>query len=74
MNKGRVKATVRVVMDVEDDSVWGSDTTWEFIVKDAENGVRNVLTQGNELALKALQRRIKSVQMVSVTFKHEGAD
>ena len=72
MAEKRVRATVRVTMDVEADSVWGSDTTWEQIYKQAEDGVCGLLTNGNELALKNLNRRIKNLQVVQVVVSPEG--
>ena len=59
-----VKAIVRVILDIESDSVWGDSTSWKQVVDDAEIGVKNVLSSGNDLALKGLIRRIRSVEMV----------
>ena len=72
MSKGRVRAVVRVVLDVEADSVWGTETTWDQIARQAEDGVRGLLTNGNALALKELPRRIKSLQMIEVKVHPEG--
>ncbi len=66
MSKRRVKAIVRVTLDVEADSVWNGDCTFEQIAKQAEDGVRGLLTQGNPLNAHELPRRIKSMEMVEV--------
>ncbi len=66
MSKKRVKAIVRVVLDIEDDSVWGGDCTFEQIAKQAEDGVKGLLTNGNALALKDLNLKIRSLDMLEV--------
>ncbi len=66
MSDKRVMAVVRVTMDVEADSVWTADTTWEQIAKQAEDSVRGVLTNNNPLSLVHLPRRISNLQMVEV--------
>lgn len=73
MGKQRVKAVVRVTVDIEDDSVWGDDCTFAQIAKQAEDGVRGLLTSGNELALKGLNRRIRSLEFVEVRVVKEDA-
>lgn len=67
----RVRATVRVMLDVEADSVWSSDTTWDQITKQAEDGVRGLLTGGNKLCLEDIPRRIKSLEVVEVKVSKE---
>lgn len=62
----RVRAMVRVVMDVESDSVWGSETTWDQIATQAEDGVRGMFLNGNPLAMKDIPHRIKSLEVVEV--------
>lgn len=62
----RVRATVRVVLDVEADSVWSGDTTWDQIAKQAEDDVRGLLTTNNELLLREIPKRIKSLRTVEV--------
>lgn len=74
MKEGRVKATVRVVMDVEADSVWGSGTTWDQISKQAEDGVRGLLTSGNKFLSEQIPRRIKSLEVVHVVVYPEGSN
>ena len=68
----RVKAVVQVVLDVESDSVWGTDTTWEQIAKQAEDSVRGLFTSGNKLILEQIPRKIKSLQIVEVKIRAEG--
>lgn len=67
----RVRATVRVVMDVEASSVWNGDTTWEQISKQAEDDVRGLLTNGNKLRLEEIPRRIKSLEVIHVVVSSE---
>ena len=71
MSKKRVRATVRVVMDVEAGSVWGDDCTWEQIAKQAEDGVRGLLTNDNDLSLKDIPKRIRSLEIVEVIVRKE---
>jgi hypothetical protein len=71
MNKRRVKAIVRVVMDVEADGVWGGDCNWDQIAKQAEDSVRGLLTNGNELTLKEIPRRIRGLDVVEVVVRNE---
>jgi len=66
MPEKRLRAVVRVTMDVEAGSVWGSDTSWEQIEKQAIDGVRGLLMNGNVLALKDLPRKIRGLEMVEV--------
>lgn len=69
----RVRAVVQVVMEIEAGSVWSGDTTWSDIARQAEDGVRGLLTGGNVLALKELPRKIKSLRMVEVQVFEEGS-
>lgn len=69
----RVRAKVQVLMEVEADSVWGGDTSWDQIAKQAEDGVHGLLMNGNALALKDLPQRIISLKMISVTVKEEAS-
>lgn len=71
MNKNRVKATVRVVLDIEADGVWGSDCTCDQIAKQAEDNVRGLLIHGNELALAKIPKRISSLEVVEVIVRKE---
>ncbi len=66
MGKKTVKATVRVVVDVEADSTWSSDTSFDQISSQAEDGVRNLLTGGNKLLAEEIPRRIRSIEFISV--------
>ncbi len=50
MGKKTVKATVRVVVDVEADSTWSSDTSFDQISSQAEE----------------IPRRIRSIEFISV--------
>ncbi len=65
-SSNRLRAVVRVVMDVEADSVWGGDTTFDQVAKQAQDGVEGLLTNGNILCLKDLHRRIKSLEVIEV--------
>ena len=67
----RVRATVRVVMDVEADSVWTSETTWDQISKQAEDSVNGLLLNGNSLTLKEIPKRIKSLKVIEVNVREE---
>lgn len=67
----RVRATVQVVLEVEADAVWSTDTTWDQIAKQAEDSVRGLLTNNNDLTLKEIPRRIKSLQVVEVKIRAE---
>lgn len=67
----RVRATVKVILEIEADSVWSADTTWDQIAKQAEDGVRGLLTQHNALTLKEIPNRIRSLQMVEVVVRSE---
>ena len=70
--KGRVRATVRVTLDIESDSVWGSDWKVEDISREAIDGVVTMLTQGNKLAIQTLPRRIVGKpEVVAVTVRPE---
>ncbi len=71
MSKKRVRAVVRVIMDIDSDSVWGDDCSFLQIAKQAEDGIRGLLTNGHALALKTLPRRIRSLEMVEVIVKPE---
>ncbi len=71
MAEHRLRAVVQVVMEVEADSVWGSDTSWDQIAKQAEDSVTGLLVGGNALALKELPRRIKSLKTVEVKIRKE---
>ena len=72
-SEGRVRAIVRVVMDVEADSVWGSGTTWDQIAKQAEDGVRGMLTNGNKyITSEDIARTIRSLEVVEVRVLKEG--
>jgi hypothetical protein len=62
----RVRAVVRVIMDVESDSVWSGTTTFDQIAKQAADGVKGMLTSNNELLLKDIPRRVKSVECIEV--------
>ena len=62
----RLRAVVRVTMDIESSSVWGSSTSWDQISKQAIDNVRGLLTQGNPLTLPEIPRRIHSLEMVEV--------
>lgn len=73
MSNERVRAIVRVVIDVDSDSVWGSDTTWDQIAKQAEDGVRGLLTNNNPLTLKNIPLSIKSLQVVEVIVRKEAS-
>jgi hypothetical protein len=64
--KRQLKAIVRVVLEVEDDSTWSADTNFDQIAKQAEDGVRGLLTSGNNLLAGEISRRIRGIQMVSV--------
>lgn len=66
MSSNRLRAVVRVVMDVEDDSVWSGDTTFDQVAKQAQEGVQGLLMNGNILCLKDLPRRIKSLEVIEV--------
>jgi len=59
----RLKAYVRVMIDIDADSVLGRNTTWDN-VEQATDAVRNLLTSGNKLALEALPQHIRSVETV----------
>ncbi len=72
MSETKVRAIVRVVMEVDSNSVWSGSTTWDQISKQAEDAVRGLLTGGNELALKDLQWLIKSLKFVGVKIIREG--
>lgn len=69
--KDRVKAVVRVVIEVEADSVWSSDTTWDQIEKQAEDSVRELLTNLNPLTVKDIPKRIVSLQVLEVKVRKE---
>lgn len=71
MSNIRVRAVVRVIAEIEADSVWGGDTTWEQIAKQAEDGVRGLLTNNNAAALAGLTRRIRSLEFVGVNVRPE---
>ena len=71
MNKDRVKATVRVVLDIEAHGAWGSDWTCDQIAKQAEDSVRGLLTNNNELTLKEIPKRIRSLEVVEVIVRKE---
>jgi len=71
MTTNRLKAVVRVVLDVEADSVWSDNTTFQQISNQSCDDVRGMLTNGNILALKDLPRRIKSLEMVEVKIIRE---
>lgn len=71
-SKKRVRAVVRVTMDIEADSVWGGDCNWDQIAKQAEDEVRGLLTSGNPLRLPGIPRRIKSLEVVQVIVSSEG--
>ncbi len=73
MSPRRVRAMVRVVLDVEADSVWGGDCSWDQIAKQAEDSVRGLLTNGNPLCLKEIPHRIKSFEVVEVKVRTEGS-
>lgn len=66
MSNHRVKATVRVVLDIEADSVWGSDCTFEQIEKQAISDVHGLLLNDNPLCLKTLCKRIKTLETIEV--------
>lgn len=72
MDGKRVRAVVRVVLEVEADSVWSTDTTWEQISKQACDSVKGLLSSGNELALRSLWHRIKGMTMIEVKVRQEG--
>jgi hypothetical protein len=72
MAEGRVRAVVKVILEVEADSVWSSNTTWDQIAGQAEDSVRGLLTSGNALAMRTLPQRIMSLQMVEVKIRQEG--
>ena len=65
----RLNAVVRVVLEVEADSVWSDNTTIDQIVKQAVTDVRGMLT--TELSLKTLQQKIKSIETVGVNVYFE---
>lgn len=70
--KGRVRATVRVTLDIEADSVWNSDWKVDDISRQAIDGVLGLLTHGNPLALQSLPRRIVGTpEVVAVTVRPE---
>jgi hypothetical protein len=71
MAKGRVRAVVQVVLDVEAGDVWSTDTSWDQIAKQAEDSVRGLFTHGNELAMKDIPRRIKKLRVTEVLVKRE---
>ncbi len=67
----RVRAVVRVVVDIEADSVWSGTTTFDQIKDQASSGVINMLQSGNELMLKDIPRRVHAVELLSVTVTPE---
>jgi len=71
MSNKRVRAIVRITLDVEADSVWGGECTFDQIAKQAEDGVRGLFTNSNPLTLKDVPRRIKSMEMVQVIISPE---
>lgn len=71
MSANRIRAIVRVVLEIEADSVWSGDTTWAQIEKQAIDGVTGLLTQSNPLTLKTIPHRIKSLEMVEVKIRKE---
>lgn len=71
MSNQRVRAMVRVVLDIEADSVWGDNCSWSQIAKQAEDSVRGLLMNGNPLCLKEIPHRIKSFEMVEVKVRPE---
>ena len=73
MSKNRVRATVRVVLEIESDSVWGSDTTFDQIEKQAVDSVRGLLTNSNPLSLSEIPRRIRSLETIEVKVTKENA-
>ena len=70
----RMKATVRVVLEVEADSVWGDDTTIAQVVKQASADVIALLTGDNpHLTVKDIQSRVRGVDCVEVrVYKESG--
>lgn len=58
-NVVRIKAIVRVVIDVKVDSVWGSDTTWDQIAKQA-------MTQAEGMIEKQSNSKARIVELVEV--------
>ena len=71
-SEGRVRAIVRVVMDVEADSVWGTGTTWDQIAKQAEDGVRGMLPNGNKyITSEDIARKIRRLEVIEVQVRKE---
>lgn len=70
-DKKRVRAVVRVVLDIEADSVWDDECSWAQIARQAEDSVRGLLTNGNPLSLKEIPHRLKSFEMVEVKVRPE---
>lgn len=66
MSNKRLRAVVRVVLEVESDSVWSDSTTFEQVSKQACDDVRGLLLNGNLITLGQLPRRIKSLETVEV--------
>lgn len=62
---------MKVVLEIEADSVWGTDCTFDQIIKQAEDGVRVLLTNDNPLSLKDIPRKIRSLEMVAVRVQKE---
>lgn len=61
-----VKAVARVLIDVDVNSVWSGDCTFDQIYKQAEDSVRGLLTQRNGEAIAGLPKRVKSIEVVEV--------
>jgi hypothetical protein len=62
----RVKAIVRVVLDVEAGGVWGGECNWDQIARQAEDSVRGLLTNSNKLSAAEIPRRIRALEMTEV--------
>lgn len=66
MNTKRLKAVVRVEIDIEADSVWSSDASFEQVEKQAIIDIRGVLTQP-----EFTNGKIRSMKVVEVRVRPE---
>lgn len=73
MTNVRIKAVVRVVLDVEADSVWSGETTWNQVAEQAANGVRGLFTNSNIHTLKDIPRVVKNIEVVEVKVRLENS-
>lgn len=64
MTKTRVRAIVRVTVDILASSVWDGTTDWDQIYKQAECDVRDMLN--NPMSLVTTPESIRNIDVVNV--------